>query len=125
MACAICALQTLGVAAGDGWLVRRWHWHGYLLRLAPEGGPLQLLLLLFSRERRRDAALPLAVEELGILFVDPLLLFRCRIRTGDIEGPVLHEIEISVAAAGLAPPGEFCVAFDQRCRLRFPGRRLF
>ena len=125
MACAIRGFQTLGIGAGDGWLVRRWHWHGYLLGLAPEGGPLQLLLLLFCRVRRRDAALPLAIEELGILFVDPLLLSRRRIRTCDIERPVLHEIEITVAAAGLAPSGKLCVAFDQCRRLRFTGRRLF
>src|SRR3984957_10146971 len=125
MACAILGFQALGSAARDRWLVRRWRRQGYFLRLTPEGGPLHLLLLLLCRERRRDIALPLAIEELGILFVDPLLLFRRRIRTRDMEGPGLHEIEISVAAARLAPSGKLCVAFDQRRRLRFPGRRLF
>src|ERR1700694_3881521 len=76
----------------------------YLLIL--QGGLLQLLLLLlFYRECRRDAASPLAVEKSGILFVDVLLFFRCRIRTRDIEVPVLHEIEIGIAAAGVAAGG--------------------
>ena len=60
------------------------------------------MLLCRSRSRKR-----------GILLVDLLLLFRRRVRTGDIEAPVLHEIEIAVAAAGLAPSGEFRVAFGE------------
>jgi len=117
--------ESRGQSQEKEWLAQFDAFRRLALPLAVEGGLLQLLRLLFCRERRRDIALPLAIEELGILFVDLLLLFRCRIRTGDIEGPVLHEVEIRVAAAGLAPSGKFCVAFDQRRRLGFPGRRLF
>ena len=60
----------------------------------------------------------------GILLVDFLLLFRRRVRARDVEGPVLHEIVIGVAAAGLAAAGEFRVAFGERCRLLFLRLRL-
>src|SRR5712672_1917853 len=76
-----------------------------------QGGLLQQLLL--HRDRRRDGALPLPVEKRGILFVDVLLFFWRRIRTRDIEAPVLHEIEIAIAAAYLAPSGKFRVAFGE------------
>src|ERR1700721_3297358 len=94
MVCALWRFPALGIAACGGRLAGCWRRRGGLFRLALEGGLLQLLCLLFCRERRRDIALPLAIEELGILFVDVLLLFRGRIRAGDIEGPVLHEGEI-------------------------------
>src|ERR1700722_16376178 len=83
-----------------------------------------LLLLLFGRERRRDAAAPFIVEEGGVGLVDLLLFFRRRVWAGDIEVPVLHEIEIGVAAAGLAPPGEFRMALRKLGRLVFLGRRF-
>ena len=53
-----------------------------------------------------------SLVQIGDIFlVDLLLLFRRRVRSRDIEMPVLHEIEIGVAAARLAPAGEFRVAF--------------
>src|SRR5450432_3046473 len=72
-----------------------------------------LLLLLFRQSRRDDAALP-AIQEFGILFVDLPELLRGRIRTDDVEMPVLHEIIISIAAAGFAPAGEFRLALGQQ-----------
>src|SRR4051794_26605001 len=89
-------------------LVRRLHRYRHFF--GPQRSLLQLHLLLLGRERRRDGAAPLIVEVGSILLVDMLLLFRCRVRTRDIEMPVLHEIEIAVAAAGLAPSGEFRMA---------------
>src|SRR5579863_10203645 len=86
---------------------------------ALESGLLHLLL--FRDQRRHDAAPPLIVEIDGVLLVDQLLLFRCRIWPGDVEIPVLHEIEISVASAGLAPSGEFRVALRERRGLGFLG----
>jgi hypothetical protein len=82
------------------------------------------LLLLLCRERRRDVASALLVEKEGILFVDVLLFFFGRIGTRDIEAAVLHEVEIGVAAAGLAPTGKFGVACADFRRPRFPGRPL-
>src|SRR5260370_17451520 len=102
------------------WLVGRLRRQGHLFI---QGGLLQQLLLL-HRDRRRDGASPLPVEKRGILFVDVLLFFRRRIRTRYIETPVLHEIEIGVAAAYLAPSGEFSVAFGERRAPCFLGRRL-
>src|SRR5260370_41815997 len=77
-------------------------------------GLLQQLLLLLRRQRRRDAVAPLAVEEGGVLFVDMLLFRRRRVRAGDIEAAVLHEIVIGIAAAWLAPAGEFRIACGER-----------
>jgi hypothetical protein len=59
-----------------------------------------------------------------ILLVDLFLFLRRRIRTCDIEASVLHEIEIGVAAARLAPSGKFRVAFGKRRGFRFLARRL-
>src|SRR5258708_10182139 len=95
------------------------HRHPFIL----QGRLLQLLLL--GGERRCDAVAPLAVEEGGILFVDMLLLLRRRVRAGGIKTAVLHEIIISVAAAGLAPAGEFPIAFGERRTLCFLGPRFF
>ena len=85
---------------------------------------LLLWLLLLGRERCGDGVAPLAFEIGGILLVDLLLLFRRRVGARDIEGPVLHEVVIGVAAAGLAAAGEFCVAFGERRGLVFLGLRL-
>ena len=95
-----------------------------LFSLGSEGGLLQLLLLLFCRELRQSGAAPLTIEMDYILLVDLLLFLRRRVRTRDIEAPVLHEIEIGVAATWLAASGKFRVAFGERRGSRFPGRRL-
>src|SRR5580700_7536140 len=100
-------LRPLDVARRRRWLAGTPRRHGRPLGFMLHGSLqlllllllLQLLLLLLRRERRRDAAPPLIVEIGGVLFVDlPLLLGR-RIRPRDIEIPVLHEIEITIAAA--------------------------
>jgi len=85
---------------------------------------LLLLLLLLRRERGRDRASPLVVQIGGILLVDSLLFFSRRVRPGDIEAAVLHEIEIDIAAARLAPSGEFRVASGELRGLGFLGGRL-
>jgi len=92
-----------------------------------QGGGLQQLLLGPGPELglSHDTVLTFLVEEAGILLVDFLLLFRRRVRARDVEAAALHEIEIGVPAAGLAPAGEFRVALDQLRRLFFPGRCLF
>ena len=71
------------------------------------------ICMLLRRERGRDGRAPLPVEIDDVLFVDVLLFFRRRVRAGDIEVPVLHEIEIGVAAAWLAAAGEFGMAFGK------------
>jgi len=114
--------HVLDVARRGLWLPGAPRRHRRLFDFALQRGLLQLLLL--RRERGCDAAPTLIVEIGGVLFVDSLLLLRRRIGTCDIESPVLHEIEIGVAAAGLAPPGEFRVAFRQRRGSGLPGRRL-
>ena len=90
----------------------------------PQRDLLRLKLRLLPGQRRRDRASPLAVEIGGILLVDVLLFLRRRIRAHDIETSVLHEIEIGVAAAWLAPSGKFRVAFEQRRSPRFLARGL-
>src|ERR1700730_1214354 len=118
------------VVHGCRWLAVRHHpspcrYPFILLRLfILQRGLLQQLLLLFRRQRRRDAIAPLAVEEGGILFVDVLLFRRRRVRAGNIEAAVLHEIVIGIAAARLAPSGEFGIARGERRGLGFLGRRL-
>ena len=107
------------------WLVRFLPRQRRLFSLGSEGGLLQLFLLLFCRELRRSGAAPLTVEMDYILLVDLLLFLRRRVRTRDIEAPVLHKIEIAVAAARLAPSGEFRVAFGKLRRLFFLGLRPF
>src|SRR3981189_3730105 len=91
-----------------------------------QGGLLQQLLL--HRDRRRDGALPLPVEKRGILFVDVLLFIRRLDRTLDIDAAALHEIEIAIAAAYLAPSGKFRVASGEwrptRCLSRALPRAL-
>src|SRR5437868_10681181 len=95
--------------------------HGF----AAERDRLQLLhLLLFCGKGRRDAVAPLFLEIDRVLLVDVLLLFRRRIRARDVEGPVLHEIVIGVAAARLAAAGEFRVAFGERRGPLFLGSQL-
>src|SRR4051812_38308063 len=93
---------------------------GFLLTL--RRGVLQLLLL--PGECRRDRALPFAAEIFGVLLVDVLLLFRRRIRPRDVEMPVLHEVEIAVAAAHLAPRRKFHAAFGELRGFGFPARGL-
>ena len=95
-----------------------------LFNLGSEGGLLQLLLLLPCRELRRGAA-PLAFEMGYILLVDLLLFLRRRVRARDVEASVLHEVEIGIAATGLAASGEFRVAFAERRGSRFLARHLF
>src|SRR5882724_13517047 len=112
IACAACGLDALAVACCGLRLTGtpRHEWCSFTFSL--QRGPQQLLLL--RRERRRDVASSLIVEIGGVLLVDMLLLFRRRIGAGDIELPVLHEIEIAIAAAQLAPSSEFRVALRQR-----------
>jgi hypothetical protein len=80
--------------------------------------------LLPGGQRRGDVAAPLALEVGGILLVDFLLLVRRRVGTSDVEGAVLHEVVIGVAATGLAAAGEFRVALGKLRRLFFLGCRL-
>src|SRR5262249_21398615 len=101
----------------------------YLLgRLGAQRGLLDLhrllLLLLLGGERGGDAALLLVLEIDRVLLVDIFLLVRRRIGTGDVEGAVLHEVVIGVAAAGLAPAGELGVAFGKRAGLFLLGGQL-
>src|SRR5258707_10707090 len=111
-------------------IVRRSRWLGFLPRqrrllgVGSESGLLQLLLLLFCRELRHSVAAPQTIEMDYILLVDLLLFLRRRIRTCDIETSVLHEIEIGIAATGLAAAGKFRVAFGKRRGFRFLARRL-
>src|ERR1700737_3129820 len=85
-------------------------WGGSLLA-GNIGLDLLGLLLLLLGESRRDDALPLVIQIDRILLVDLPELFRCRVRAGNIEMPVLHKVIIRVAAAGLSPAGKFGVTF--------------
>src|SRR6476660_5150160 len=100
-----------------GWVVAQRH----LLQVL---GWRRLRLLLFGRQRRGDVVAPLPLEVGGILFVDFFLLFRRRIGACNVEGAVLHEVVVGVAATGLAAAGELRVAFGQLRRLFFLGCRL-
>src|SRR5579872_6643331 len=86
---------------------------------------LQLLLLLLGRDRGLDAVAPLLLEIERVLLIDIFLFFGRRIGTCDVEAAVLHEVVISIAAAGLATTCEFGIAVGKRRNLLFlAGRRI-
>jgi len=58
----------------------------------------------------RDSLSTLGIEENHILAVDLFALLRCRIRTRNVEIPVLHEVEICIAAACFSPTCKASVA---------------
>src|SRR5262249_19289015 len=95
--------------------------HRLLLR---RGWRRQKLLLLLHRQRRSHVVAALVLKIDRVLLVDIALLFGCRIGTGNVEGAVLHEVIIGVAAAGLAPTGEFRVALGERGGLLLLGGGL-
>lgn len=95
--------------------------------VASQGRGISLLgLLPLLEKRRRDDAAPLILEKSSILLIDVPLLFRRRVRPRNIEMPVLHEVVISVASAGLPPAGESGLACREPSALLLGrGRILF
>ncbi|BAC45398.1 bll0133 [Bradyrhizobium diazoefficiens USDA 110] len=104
---------------------------GHALDVGPQRDLLELLHLLFlllalltRGGLGRFIAAALIGEIGGVGFVDLLLLFRRRVGTCDIEGAVLEEVVIGVAAARLAASGELGVAIRKRRRFLRLGRGL-
>src|SRR6478735_8021929 len=99
-------LRAVRCLDSRGLLDRACHRHRYLLGLGPQRDLLHallqfLLLMTLGGERSRNAVAALVLEIDGVLLVDMFLLFRRRVRARDIEGAVLHEVVIGVAAAYL------------------------
>jgi hypothetical protein len=59
-------------------------------------------LVLSFGKLSQDRLAPLGIEESHVRAVDLRVLFCRRIGTRDIESPTLHEVEISIATAGLS-----------------------
>ena len=74
---------------------------------------LQLFVLSFC-QFSRDSLSTLGIEENHILAVDLFALLWCRIRARNVEIPVLHEVEISIAAACFSPTRKPRVAVRHR-----------
>ena len=82
-----------------------------------------LLLALLTLSRLGCFMAAALIGKIGSVgFVDLLLLVRRGIGAGDVEGAVLEEVVIAVAATRLAAAGELRVAVGQGCSLLGLGR---